>query len=145
MLTLGAVTVKQERLSAKWDDNSHRIFTELCVDEVRKGNRPSTTLSKTGWANVHKDFNAITGKAYVKKQLKNHWDCMKAEWILFDQLRQRHAVLGWNQKKMTIAADDAWWDAQFKVTSAYLQTAVSFEDNMQWFLTLAIHCLSLFN
>ncbi|KAK1366623.1 hypothetical protein POM88_042184 [Heracleum sosnowskyi] len=116
----GAVTVKQERLSAKWDDSSHRIFTKLCVEEVCKGNRPCTTLSKTGWANVHKEFFAITGKTYNKKQLKNHWDAMKADWILFDQLRQRHnKVLGWNQEKKTIAADDAWWDAQIKINPKY--------------------------
>lgn len=115
----GAMTVKQERLSAKWDDNTHRIFTELCVDEVRKGNRPTTTLSKTGWANVQKEFNAITGKTYNNKQLKNHWDCMKTEWTLFDQLRRGHMVLGWNQEKKTIAADDAWWDAQIKINPKY--------------------------
>lgn len=119
MLTVGAVTVKQERLSAKWDDSSHRIYVKLCLNEVRKGNRPCTTLSKTGWANVHKEFIAITGKTYTIKQLKNHWDAMKSDWTLFDQLRQRHTVLGWNQEKKTIDADDAWWNDQIKVTSAY--------------------------
>lgn len=115
----GAVTVNQERLSARWDDSSHRVFIKLCVDEVRKGNRPCTTLSKTGWANVHNEFIARTGKTYTRKQLKNHWDATKTEWILFDQLRQRHRVLRWNQEKKTIDVDDAWWDAQIKINPKY--------------------------
>ncbi|XP_074355088.1 L10-interacting MYB domain-containing protein-like isoform X2 [Apium graveolens] len=115
-----AVTVKQERrYSAKWDDSSHRIYIKLCVNEVRKGNRPCTTLSKTGWANVHKEFIAITGITYTIKQLKNHWDAMKADWTLFDQLRQRHTLLGWNQEKKTIDADDAWWNDQIKINPKY--------------------------
>ncbi|XP_075074262.1 uncharacterized protein LOC142161941 [Nicotiana tabacum] len=37
------------RNNAKWDDNLHIIFVELCEQEIRKGNRPNTYLSKQGW------------------------------------------------------------------------------------------------
>ncbi|KAK6917003.1 Myb/SANT-like domain [Dillenia turbinata] len=57
---------------AKWDDYAHIKFIELCKEEIRKGNRPGSYLSKDGWRNLVAIFNQMTGRNYDKKQMKNH-------------------------------------------------------------------------
>lgn len=64
---------------AKWDPSLHVLFVRLCVEEVRKGNRPNTTLEKTGWTNVQNAFNQQAGEEFTKLQLRNHWDSMKGD------------------------------------------------------------------
>ncbi|KAK6935295.1 Myb/SANT-like domain [Dillenia turbinata] len=65
---------------AKWDDYAPIKFVELCEEEIRKGKRPKSYLSKDRWRNL------ITGKNYDKKQMKNNWSTMKSEWKLFKSL-----------------------------------------------------------
>ncbi|XP_019257610.1 PREDICTED: uncharacterized protein LOC109235812 [Nicotiana attenuata] len=59
------------------------------------------------------------GRVYNKKQLKNHWDYMKAEWTLFKQLMKGETCLGWDATKNTIIADDDWWDQKIKENARY--------------------------
>ena len=46
------------------------------------------------------------GRRYIKIQMKNHWDDMKAEWTLFKQLMRGVTGIGWDATKNTIMADD---------------------------------------
>lgn len=104
---------------AKWDVKQHMLFVHLCEDEVRKGNRPNTTLSKQGWENVTAAFNEKFPVNYTRKQFKNHWDAMKGEWKLFTKLRRGHTGLGWNEATKSIDATDEWWDARIKEDDKY--------------------------
>ncbi|XP_019239273.1 PREDICTED: uncharacterized protein At2g29880-like [Nicotiana attenuata] len=109
----------EERHNAKWDEYAHIKFIELCEQEVRKGNRPNTYLSKDGWKNMVNEFNKKTGREYTRKQMKNHWDHMKAEWTLFKQLMRGETGLGWDPTRKTIIADDDWWEQKIKENSKY--------------------------
>nr|XP_016511023.1 PREDICTED: L10-interacting MYB domain-containing protein-like [Nicotiana tabacum] len=97
-----------ERHNAKWDEYAHIKFIELCEQEVRKGNRPNTYLSKDGWKNMVNEFNKKTGLEYTRKQIKNYWDHMKAEWTFFKQLMRGETGLGWDPTRKIIIADDDW-------------------------------------
>lgn len=44
------------------------------------------------------------------KQIKNHWDNTKAEWKVWNKLKEKETGLGWDYVKNTIAASDEWWD-----------------------------------
>jgi len=103
------------RTSAKWDDCTHLQFIELVEKEIQKGNRPGSFINKEGWKNLVKSFNQITGKCYVNKQLKNHWDAMKKEWTLFKQMMRGESGLGWDETRKTIAVDNDWWEQKIKV------------------------------
>jgi hypothetical protein len=46
---------------ADWCDENTRIVCEIFADEVLKGNRSSTHLSKTGYKNVIERFKDRTG------------------------------------------------------------------------------------
>nr|XP_033511926.1 uncharacterized protein LOC108942806 [Nicotiana tomentosiformis] len=48
--------------NAKWDDEVHITFIELCEQEIRKKNRPNTYLSKDGWKNIINEFEKKTGR-----------------------------------------------------------------------------------
>lgn len=104
-----------ERHKAKWDEYAYINFIELCEQEVRKGNRPNTYLSKDGWKNMVNEFNKKTGLEYTRKQIKNYWDHMKAEWTLFKQLMRGETGLGWDTTRKIIIADDDWWEQKIKV------------------------------
>ncbi|XP_060209257.1 L10-interacting MYB domain-containing protein-like [Lycium barbarum] len=100
---------------ARWDDDAHIKFIELCEQEIRKGNRPSTHLSKDGWKNMVNKFNKKMGRNYDRKQMKNHWYNMKAEWTLFKQMIRGETDLGWDATKNTIIADDDWWKRKMRM------------------------------
>nr|XP_016441046.1 PREDICTED: L10-interacting MYB domain-containing protein-like [Nicotiana tabacum] len=108
-----------ERHNAKWDEYAHIKFIELCEQEVRKGIRPNTYLSKDGWKNMVNEFNNKTGLKYTRKQMKNHWDHIKAECTLFKQLMRGETGLGWDTTRKIIIADDDWWEQKIKENSKY--------------------------
>ena len=101
--------------SANWKDEQHHVFVELCSVEVIKGNRPTTTLNKEGWANVHKEFARLTGVTYTVRQLKNHWDAMKEDYKIFKKLKFGFSGLGWNEVTKTIEAPESWWKDRIAV------------------------------
>ncbi|KAK6914425.1 Myb/SANT-like domain [Dillenia turbinata] len=108
---------------AKWDDYAHIKFVELCEEDIRKGNRPGSYLSKDGWRNLVVVFNQMTGRNYDKKQMKNHWDTIKSEWKLFKGLTHWETRLGFDAARNTIRVDDEWWEkkiAKFRNNDLYL-------------------------
>ncbi|KAG8391345.1 hypothetical protein BUALT_Bualt01G0178200 [Buddleja alternifolia] len=83
----------EKRSSARWDDFSSVKFIELCEDEIGKGSRPNSHFNINGWKNMVKRFNEMTGKNYDYKQLRNHWDGMKKDWILFKKLMNKETAV----------------------------------------------------
>lgn len=65
---------KGRKTKASWDSFAHKVFCEICKEEVSAGNRPVASLSATGYKNLHQKFLARTGRNYERKQFKNRWD-----------------------------------------------------------------------
>ncbi|KAK6917942.1 Myb/SANT-like domain [Dillenia turbinata] len=86
---------------AKWDDYALIKFVELCEEEIRKGNRPRSYLSKDGWRNLVVVFNQMIGRNYDKKKIKNYWDTMKR--------------VGFDAARNTIRVDDEWWEKKIAI------------------------------
>ncbi|GAA0165918.1 hypothetical protein LIER_40086 [Lithospermum erythrorhizon] len=42
--------------SAKWSNELRKIFTNLAIMEIEKGNRPSQSFNIVGWKNLVADF-----------------------------------------------------------------------------------------
>ncbi|XP_056686055.1 L10-interacting MYB domain-containing protein-like [Spinacia oleracea] len=105
---------KVKRSKATWDDESTRIFCEVCADEVHAGNRPNTHFNRVGWDNVVKKFQLRTGKRYDKKQLKNKWEKLKSEFSTWKNLH-KETGLGWNHDNNTIDASEDWWENKEQV------------------------------
>ncbi|GJW41616.1 zinc finger, CCHC-type, retrotransposon gag domain protein [Tanacetum coccineum] len=97
-----------------WDTSTHITFVELCLEEVKKGNRPGTHFNKIGWTNLENNLKARSGKVFNKQQLKNHWDTMKKDFKLYDRLMRIESGLGWDPVKKTIDATPEWWDEKIE-------------------------------
>ncbi|GJV16412.1 L10-interacting MYB domain-containing protein-like protein [Tanacetum coccineum] len=97
-----------------WDTSTHTTFVELCLEEVKNGNKPGSHFNKIGWANLGNQLKARTGKVFCKQQLKNHWDTMKKDWKLYDRLMKIESGLGLDPVRKTIDATPEWWDEKIE-------------------------------
>ncbi|KAF5944123.1 hypothetical protein HYC85_018200 [Camellia sinensis] len=50
----------------------------------------------------------MTGKAYQRIQMKNHWDVLKKDWLLWNNLLRDETGLGRDTLTGAISASDEW-------------------------------------
>ncbi|KAJ0854753.1 putative Myb/SANT-like domain-containing protein [Helianthus annuus] len=100
------------RSKFKWDDITFKEFINACVFEVERGNKPTTSFTKAGWANILQTMNEKTGKTLDKKQMTNKWDSMKKEWKIYDRLMRLETGIGGTRS--FIDASPEWWDEKIK-------------------------------
>ncbi|CAL5352907.1 unnamed protein product [Camellia sinensis] len=96
-------------VKAHWDAKSNEIFIKLCIEQVKVGHRPGTHLHRVGWENVIIKFKSMTGKAYQGIQMKNHWDVLKKDWPLWNNLLRGETSLGHDTFTGAISVSDEWW------------------------------------
>ncbi|KAK8561624.1 hypothetical protein V6N12_048688 [Hibiscus sabdariffa] len=90
-----------------------------CLDQVSKGQRNGTTLTKKGWQAVTSYFFDLTGKKYDKSQFKNRWDSLKREWSIWYKLFAKETCIGWDSMKNTIDASNEWWEQKIAENPKY--------------------------
>ncbi|XP_057963707.1 L10-interacting MYB domain-containing protein-like [Malania oleifera] len=109
---------KHEKLKAGakaiWDPKATKIFIELCKSEVLAGNQHGNHLRNPVWKTLAPKFNELTGKEYEQNQLKNKWDSLRKDWLLWKTLISCATGLGFDYAKGP-EADDDWWEARLKV------------------------------
>jgi len=89
---------------------------DIFADEVLKGNRENTHLSKTGYKNVIQRFKDRTGIQYNKRQFKNKWDKLKGEYNVWKKLANKQTGIGWDAGK-NIEMPESWWKHMSKVSA----------------------------
>ena len=97
-------------------------FIQACLDQVYKGERNGTSLTKKGWKAVVSQFNGITERKYNKGQLENKWDNLKKEWAVWHKLFAKETGLGWDRAKHTVDAPNEWWEKKQLVCSKLMST-----------------------
>ncbi|GMP47487.1 hypothetical protein CsSME_00015190 [Camellia sinensis var. sinensis] len=65
-------------------------------------------------------FKSMTGKSYQRIQMKNHWDVLKKDWLLWNNLLRGETDLGRDTLTGAISASDEWWS---KKLERYLDVA----------------------
>ncbi|KAI3673010.1 hypothetical protein L6452_39118 [Arctium lappa] len=105
---------KKSKPKVLWDHSTFMVFIDLCMNEVKNGNRPGSHFNKVGWGNIEKKIKERTGKCFDRKQLKNKWDTMKKDWKLYDRLMRIESGIGWDPVRKTLNATDEWWDEKIK-------------------------------
>ena len=108
-------TSKKPKSKLFWDHSTLMVFIDLCMNEVKNGNRPGSHFNKAGWGNIEKNMKERTSRCFDKKQLKNKWDNMKKEWKLYDRLMRLETGIGWDPVKKTFNASPEWWDEKIQV------------------------------
>ncbi|KAL1105995.1 hypothetical protein V6Z11_D04G171100 [Gossypium hirsutum] len=101
-MSTSVVEVSDEKLKAMWDKRLTKIFCDICIKEILKGNRPSTHFTRDGWLKIMTNFEKETGKGFSQRQLKNRWDALKKEWKAWKKLKGEDTGLGWNPIKRTV-------------------------------------------
>ncbi|KAK3423608.1 hypothetical protein EUGRSUZ_F00294 [Eucalyptus grandis] len=71
---------ERHAFNAKWTESITNILIGLLVDEVKKGNRTSSTFNKVGWRNVQSELSKQTGFQFTMVQLRNKDN---VEWARF--------------------------------------------------------------
>ncbi|XP_028753575.1 uncharacterized protein LOC114713154 [Neltuma alba] len=103
---------------ASWDIRATKVFIDLCIEEVEKGGRRGTSLTKPAWTSIEENFTAKTGRVYTRIQLKNKYDTLRKEWQLWDRLL-RETGLGWDAERNTVSAPDDWWEKKIVEVPGY--------------------------
>ena len=103
-------------IKANWDGRAHKVFLDICEEEVKANNRPTQFLNALGYINLETKFNQRMNKNYVKKQFKNRWDTLRKEYNYWKQLLLNASGLGRDPETGAIVADADWWQKQFQVS-----------------------------
>ncbi|CAL5050850.1 unnamed protein product [Urochloa decumbens] len=94
---------------ADWCDDNTRVACEIMADEVVKGNRANTHLSKIGYKNLIERFKQRTGLEYTRLQFKNKWDKLKSDYSIWKQLKNCETGIGWDESHKNIVMSEYWW------------------------------------
>jgi hypothetical protein len=73
---------KPKHVKANWDAVAHRVFLDVCIEEVNANNRPVQVLNATGYANLVRKFNELMKRNYDRKQMKNRWETLKKDYTV---------------------------------------------------------------
>ena len=60
-----------------WAQNIESHFITLMEEEVKKGNRQTTTLTKSAWKHIREALKAKFGKEYSMEQFKNKFNQLR--------------------------------------------------------------------
>ncbi|XP_030543426.2 uncharacterized protein LOC115750300 [Rhodamnia argentea] len=90
-----ASTSHKEAFVAKWTEPLSNLLVSLLVEEVKKGNRTTSTYNKAGWKNIHAEFNKQTGFPYTLVQVKNRVNKPRKLYMSFKKLLSQTGF-GWD-------------------------------------------------
>lgn len=87
---------KDGSVVAKWTPAEENIFVQIIVEQVKKGNRPTTTFSKKAWNEIIEDFYKKTCNRYAKMQFINKFNKLRMTYREFKQLHDIPTGFGWD-------------------------------------------------
>ena len=101
-----------------WRDNIAKIFIDIMVNEVNRGNMDSGTFSTTTWRRMSLKVNSQGEKIFNLKQLKQKFNRLRATLREFFDLL-KHTGFGWDvETNMVHALEETWQNyIQVKTTS----------------------------
>ena len=99
-----------------WTDTVEMYLISLMIEEVKKGNKTTTTFSRKGWNTIREQLKAKFGKDYSYAQLKNKYNSLRTRQRNFKKLIKESGI-GYNATTREVIASENIWDNLSKVTS----------------------------
>ncbi|XP_030451296.1 L10-interacting MYB domain-containing protein [Syzygium oleosum] len=105
---------------AYWTPDLHKVFVDICLEQVNGGNRPGTYFTREGWMNIVELFHERTGISYDRKQMKSHWDVMREQWKVWCKLTGT-GFMKWDRSSNKFGATEKEWALYVKANPAAAQ------------------------
>ncbi|KAF5772706.1 putative Myb/SANT-like domain-containing protein [Helianthus annuus] len=83
------------------------------ANEVKRGNRHSTTFSRSSWAVIEREFYEKTNRRYNHSQFRNKYNQLRIYYQWFTKLLEQPGFV-WDPKVGNAIADDDVWEAYLK-------------------------------
>jgi len=98
---------------ANWTVPNTKKFYDIWCHEIAIGNCTKGVMSKTGWRDLIRRYQAATGLVHDREQIAGRLRQLKAQWAFCNKLRYASG-LG-RSDDGTVDATDAWWKANTNV------------------------------
>ncbi|XP_065855007.1 uncharacterized protein [Euphorbia lathyris] len=99
----------EPQIRARWTNGLTKIFADLMVEEVQKGNRTSNnSFSKKAWKFMCDEFYQKTGLKWDTEQLKNRYCIMRKQHSILKSLLSRSDFRLDESSGIIIASNDSW-------------------------------------
>ncbi|XP_042482863.1 uncharacterized protein At2g29880-like [Macadamia integrifolia] len=106
-----ASTSRANNEAAKWTQSEQDYLLKLMVEQVKVGNKSSSTFNKGGWNNIKKGLEEKFNRSFTMVQLRNKMNKMRFDYSAFKKLLDTTGF-GWNSVTRTCTVeDDSVWDA----------------------------------
>lgn len=71
---------KQERLRTRWTPELDKIFADIVVEQIQRGNRSNNVFDKKTWNQIREEFNRQTNLSFNNNQLRKHLDVLRTRY-----------------------------------------------------------------
>ncbi|KAL2927674.1 L10-interacting MYB domain-containing protein [Bienertia sinuspersici] len=108
------VEIESTRGIGVWTEAIESYFIGLIEDEVKKGNIPTTTLTKPAWKFIKQKLKEKSGKDCSQDQVKNKYNQLRAKWKEFSKIIEETGI-GYNAVTHQLTAEDVVWKKLYEV------------------------------
>ena len=91
-----------------WPPNVEKLFIQLMVKEMFKGNMQESVFHKRIWDKILEGLNRQTKRNYKFPQVKTKFNWLRQRHHIFSQLLQ-HTGFGWDAETNTVSGSDEVW------------------------------------
>ncbi|XP_042497600.1 uncharacterized protein LOC122076361 [Macadamia integrifolia] len=95
-----ASTSKANNEATKWTQREQDYLLKLIVEQMKVGNKSSSTFNKGGWNNIKKGLEEKGNRPFTMVQLRNKMNKLRFDYNTFKKLLDTTGF-GWNSGKIS--------------------------------------------
>ncbi|KAG6767104.1 hypothetical protein POTOM_028283 [Populus tomentosa] len=103
----------EQQPRARWTNDVTKVFLDMMVDQVQRGNRISNSFSKKAWKHMSAEFYRKTSLRWDLEQLKSKYAVLRRQYAIASSLLER-SEFSLDECTGMISANDEAWAAYIK-------------------------------